>query len=224
MSAPTRAFCTTTVNDIEHIESQSLYGEGVIRIYFQPNAKIQEATAQVTAISQTSLRQMPPGIQPPLILRYSASTVPILQLSLGSNTLPEQQLFDITNNFLRNDLANVQGAMLPWPYGGKQRQVMVDLEPDKLYGYGLSPQDVSTAINSQNLIVPAGTAKIGTQEYSVRLNASTDLVDQLNDLPIKSYGSSTVQDQRRGPCERQVHPADQPGPRGREEGRAGADL
>lgn len=183
---------TTTVNDIEHIESQSLYGEGVIRIYFQPNAKIQEATAQVTAISQTSLRLMPPGIQPPLILRYSASTVPILQLSLGSNTLPEQQLFDITNNFLRNDLATVQGAMLPWPYGGKMRQVMVDLEPDKLYGFGLSPQDVSTTINSQNLIVPAGTAKIGTQEYSVRLNSSTDLVDQLNDMPIKSYGSSTV--------------------------------
>ena len=183
---------STTVNDIEHIESQSLYGEGVIRIYFQPNARIPMAMAQVTAISQTSLRQMPPGIQPPLILQYSASTVPIVQLSLGSNTLPEQQLFDITNNFLRSDLATVQGAMVPWPYGGKMRQVMVDLEPDKLYGYGLSPLDISNAVNNQNLIVPAGTAKIGTQEYSVRLNASTELVDQLNDLPVKSIGSSTI--------------------------------
>ena len=183
---------STTVNDIEHIESQSLYGEGVIRIYFQPGAKIQEATAQVTAISQTSLRQMPPGIQPPLIMRYSASTVPIIQLSLGSNSLPEQQIFDITNNYIRSDLATVQGAMLPWPYGGMQRQVMVDLEPDKLYGYGLSPSDVSAAITQQNLIVPAGTAKIGTQEYSVRLNASTDVVEALNEMPIKSLGNSTI--------------------------------
>jgi multidrug efflux pump subunit AcrB len=183
---------STTVNDIEHIESQSLYGEGVVRIYFQPNAKIQEATAQVTAISQSALRQMPPGITPPLILRYSASTVPIIQLSLGSNSLPEQQLFDITNNFIRNDLATVQGAMAPWPYGGKQRQVMVDLEPDKLYGLGVSPQDVSATINNQNLIVPAGTAKIGTQEYSVRLNSSTNLVEDLNEMPIKSFGNSTV--------------------------------
>ncbi|MDB5302704.1 MAG: Cobalt-zinc-cadmium resistance protein CzcA, partial [Phycisphaerales bacterium] len=183
---------STTVNDIEHIESQSLYGEGVVRIYFQPGAKIQEATAQVTAISQSALRQMPPGITPPLILRYSASTVPIIQLSLGSNSLPEQQLFDITNNFIRSDLATVQGAMAPWPYGGKQRQVMVDLEPDKLFGLGVSPGDVSATINNQNLIVPAGTAKIGTQEYSVRLNSSTNVVEDLNEMPIKSIGNSTV--------------------------------
>ena len=127
--------CTTTVNDIEHIESQSVLGEGIIRIYFQPGARIEEAEAQVTAISQTALRQMPPGISPPLIMKYSASTVPIMWLSLGSNTLPEQTLFDITNQFLRNDLATVQGAMIPWPYGGKQKQVMVDLEPDALYGH-----------------------------------------------------------------------------------------
>ena len=184
--------CTTTVNDIEHIESQSILGEAVVRIYFQPGAKIEEAEAQVAAVSQTALKQMPPGITPPLIMRYSASTVPIIWLSLGSNTLPEQQLFDITNNFLRNDLATVQGAMLPWPYGGKQRQVMVDLEPDKLYGYGLSASSVSQAINNQNLILPAGTAKIGTQEYTVHLNSSTDVVSALNELPIKSYGSSTV--------------------------------
>src|ERR1700761_7940289 len=117
---------STTVNDIEHIESQSINGEGIVRIYFQPNVKIAEAEAQVVAISQTALKQLPPGVTPPLILRYSASTVPILQLSLGSNTLSEQQLFDITNQYLRNDLATVQGAMLPWPYGGKQRQIMVD--------------------------------------------------------------------------------------------------
>src|SRR5947209_10326908 len=184
--------CTTTVNDIEHIESQSILGEGVVRIYFQPGAKIEEAESQVTAVSQTALKQMPPGITPPLIMRYSASTVPILWLSLGSNTLPEQQLFDITNNFLRSDLATVQGAMLPWPYGGKQRQVMVDLEPDKLYGYGLSAADISQAINQQNLILPAGTAKIGTHEYTVHLNSSTDVVEGLNELPVKSMGSATV--------------------------------
>src|SRR5580765_5402604 len=140
---------TTTVNDIEHIESQSINGEAVIRIFFQPGAKIAEA--QVAATSQTALRMMPPGTQPPLIMRYSASTVPILQLSLGSETLPEQQLFDICNNFLRSELATVQGAMMPWPYGGKQRQVMVDLEPDKLFALGISPADVSGAINNQSL-------------------------------------------------------------------------
>jgi multidrug efflux pump subunit AcrB len=183
---------TTTVNDIEHIESQSINGEGVVRIYFQPGAKIAEAEAQVTAVSQTSLKSMPPGIQPPLILRYSASTVPILQLSLGSATLPEQQLFDITNNFLRPELATVQGAMLPWPYGGKQRQVMVDLDPDRLLGFGLSAGDVSNTINNQNLIIPSGTAKMGMQEYPVHLNNSTDAIDELNDLPIRTVNGSTV--------------------------------
>jgi multidrug efflux pump subunit AcrB len=183
---------TTTVNDIEHIESQSLYGEGVVRIYFQPGAKIAEAEAQVDSISQTALHSMPPGIQPPLMLRYSASTVPILWLSLGSNTLPEQQLFDITNNFLRNELATVQGAMLPWPYGGKQRQIMVDLEPDKLFGFGLSATDVANAINGQNLIVPSGTVKIGKQEYPVLLNSSPTTVLGLNDLPIKTVNGATL--------------------------------
>ena len=144
-------------------------------------------------MSQTAPRQMPPGITPPLDHALcAASTVPILWLSLGSNTLPEQSLFDVSNNYMRNDLATVQGAMAPWPYGGKQKQVMVDLEPDKLYGFGLSAGDVSNALNRQNLILPAGTAKIGTQEYTVHLNASTDLISQLNDLPIKSVGSSTV--------------------------------
>ncbi len=183
---------TTTVNDVEHIESQSLNGEGVVRIYFQPGARIEEAEAQVAAVSQTALHQMPPGIQPPLIMRYSASTVPILWLSLGSNTLAEQQLFDITNNFIRNDLATVQGAMLPWPYGGKQREIMVDLDPHKLYGFGLSAADVSKAINDQNLILPAGSARIGTHEYYVRINSSPTAVDQFNDLPIKTVNGSTI--------------------------------
>src|SRR2546423_14929959 len=185
-------FLTTTVNDIEHIESQSLNGVAVIRIYFQPGAKIEEAEAQVTAPGQAAVRIMPPGTNPPLILRYSASTVPILQLSMGSNTLPEQQLFDISANFLRTELATVQGAMIPWPYGGKQRYIVVDLDPDKLYGYGLSAADVSQAINLQNLILPSGTAKIGTQEYYVRLNSSPEVVDAINDLPVKTVNGTVV--------------------------------
>src|SRR5678816_3235105 len=185
-------FLTTTVNDIEHIESQSLNGVAVIRIYFQPGAKIEEAEAQVTATGQAAVRIMPPGTNPPLILRYSASTVPSLQLSMGSNTLPEQQLFDISANFLRTELATVQGAMIPWPYGGKQRFIVVDLEPDKLYGYGLSAADVSQAINLQNLILPSGTAKIGTQEYYVRLNSSPEVVDAINDLPVKTVNGTVV--------------------------------
>src|SRR3954463_11628844 len=185
-------FLTTTVNDIEHIESQSLNGVAVIRIYFQPGAKIEEAEAQVTATGQAAIRIMPPGTNPPLILRYSASTVPILQLSMGSNTLPEQQLFDISANFLRTELATVQGAMIPWPYGGKQRYIVVDLDPDKLYGYGLSAADVNQAINLQNLILPSGTAKIGTQEYYVRLNSSPEVVDAINDLPVKTVNGTVV--------------------------------
>src|SRR5947208_1394495 len=185
-------FLTTTVNDIQHPESQSLSGVAVIRIYFQPGAKIEEAEAQLTATGQAAVRIMPPGTNPPLILRYSASTVPILQLSMGSNTLPEQQLFDISANFLRTELATVQGAMIPWPYGGKQRYIVVDLDPEKLYGYGLSAADVSQAINLQNLILPSGTAKIGTQEYYVRLNSSPEVVDAINDLPVKTVNGTVV--------------------------------
>src|SRR5947209_10835338 len=183
---------TTTVNDIEHIESQALNGVSVTRVYFQPGAKIEESTAQVTAISQTALRMMPPGSQPPLILRYSASTVPILQLSVGSNTLPEQALFDISANSIRTELAMVPGVMIPWPYGGKQRYIVADLEPDKLYAYGLSATDVSQAISQQNLILPSGTAKMGGQEYYVRLNSSPELVTAINDLPVKTINGVTV--------------------------------
>jgi multidrug efflux pump subunit AcrB len=183
---------TTTVNDVEHIESQSLNGIAVVKVYFQPGANIAEATAQVSAISQTALRSMPPGTQPPLIIQYSASNVPILQLSLGSDTLPEQDLFDQGNQFIRAGLAVVRGAEVPYPYGGKQKQIMVDLDPEKLYSFGISPTDVSNAIVAQNLVLPAGTSKIGDQEYPVRLNSSTSTVDALNDLPIKTVNGTTV--------------------------------
>src|SRR3954470_11626780 len=192
MVRPFEGFLTTTVNDIEHIESQSLNGVAVIRVYFQPGAKIEEAEAQITSAGQTGIRQVPPGTTPPTILRYSASTVPILQLSMASNTLPEQKLFDISAQFLRTELATVQGAMIPWPYGGKQRQIMVDLEPDKLYSFGLSAADVSTAINLQNLILPSGTAKMGSNEYYVRLNSSPEVVEAINDLPIKTVNGTTI--------------------------------
>jgi multidrug efflux pump subunit AcrB len=183
---------TTTVDDIEHIESQSLTGIGIIKIYFQKNANVDTATAQVTAIAQTAIRQMPQGTQPPLIIKYSASDVPVLQLSIGSKTLPEQDLFDLTVNSLRKDLVTVPGVEIPYPYGGKQRQVMVDLDPEKLYAYGVSPSDVSAAINNQSLILPAGTAKIGKQEYSVRLNSTPEAVAALNDLPIKTVNGTTI--------------------------------
>jgi multidrug efflux pump subunit AcrB len=189
---PFERILTTTVNDIEHIESISLYGVGVIKIFFQKNAQISQASAQVTAISQTATRIMPPGAQPPLILQYSASDVPILQLGLSSKSLPEQSLFDLTFNGLRPHLVNIPGIQIPYPYGGKIRAVVVDLDPDKLYAYGISPSDVSNAFNAQNPILPAGTAKIGPQEYQVRLNSSADVVSIMNDMPIKSVNGRTI--------------------------------
>src|SRR6266849_8848586 len=152
---------TASVNGIEHIESQSLTGVGVIRIYFRPWASIAEAEAQVTATCQTLLKIMPPGITPPYIVRYSATSVPVVQISVSSDTLTEQQIFDYCQNFIIQRLGTVQGARVPQPWGGKQRQVMVDLDLESLYAQGLSPNDVSTAIGNQNLIIPAGTAKIG---------------------------------------------------------------
>jgi multidrug efflux pump subunit AcrB len=183
---------TTTVNDIEHIESQTLTGIAVIKIFFQPGAKIEAATAQVTAISQTVLRQAPPGTTPPFIIRYSASNVPILQLALESDSLSEQQLFDYGTNFIRADIATINGAQLPWPYGGKQRQIMVDIDPARLYGWGLSPRDVNAAISAQNVIVPTGTAKIGLNEYPVSLNSSPELLDEIAAIPIKVVRGTPV--------------------------------
>lgn len=183
---------TTTVNDIEHIESQSLNGVAVIRVFFHPGAKIEAATAQITAMSQSIVRVLPPGTTPPMIIRYNVSNVPILQASVSSDSLTEQQLYDYSQNFIRTQLATVQGASVPVPYGGKPRQIMVDIDGPALYAKGLSATDVSQAINAQNLVLPAGTAKLGTREYNVRLNSSPDSVAALNDLPIKQVGNTTV--------------------------------
>jgi multidrug efflux pump subunit AcrB len=183
---------TTTVNDIEHIESQSYNGVSVIKVFFHEGAKVEAGVAQVTSIAQTLLRIMPPGTTPPLILQYSASNVPILQLGLTSKTLSEQDLYDLGLNFIRTQLATVQGAQVPLPYGGKSRQVMVDIDPQKLFGKGLSPADVSSALNAQNVILPAGTQKIGDREYNVRLNSSPELLQTLNDLPIKQVNNAMV--------------------------------
>src|SRR5438034_3268367 len=183
---------TTTVNDIEHIESQSMFGVGVIKVFFHPHANIAAAVAQLTAISQTILRVLPPGTQPPLIVQYSASNVPIVQIAASSETLTEAQLYDYGYNFIRTQLATVQGAQVPLPYGGKPRQIMVDIDPAKLYGKGLSPTDVSNAINVQNVILPAGTQKIGDREYNVRLNSSPEVLQVLNDLPIKQVNGAVV--------------------------------
>src|SRR5438105_9094803 len=176
---------TAAVNDIEHIESQSIDGVGVIRIYFQPGAKVAEAEAQVTATSQTLLKLMPPGITPPYIVRYSATSVPIVQIAVSSDTLTEQQILDYCQNFIIQQLGTVQGARVPQPWGGKQRQIMVDLDLDAMYARGVSPNDVATAIGNQNLILPAGTAKIGATEYNVKLNSSPDLLAAFNDIPVK---------------------------------------
>ena len=182
---------TTLVNDVEHIESQSLNGTSIIKIYFQPGANIQTALAQTTATVQTILFTLPPGITPPLVAIYSASTVPVIQIGLTSDTFSEQQLFDFGNNFIRTQLATVQGAALPFPYGGKQRLVSVDLDSTALQAKGLSPVDIVAAINSQNLILPAGTVKLGTIEYIVEMNGSPLTIEGLNDLPIKTVNGAT---------------------------------
>jgi multidrug efflux pump subunit AcrB len=183
---------TTTVNDIEHVESQSLRGIAVVKVFFQPGANIELAVAQVTASAQSQLRQLPPGTQPPFILTYNASTVPVVQLALSGKGLSEQQLFDIAVNFLRTQLASVNGAQIPYPYGGKQPQIQVDLIPEAMQARHLSPSDVVSAISLQNLILPGGTQKIGGTEYDVDLNASPKTVEELNDLPIKSLGADTI--------------------------------
>src|SRR6185312_11190866 len=152
---------TTTVNDIEHMESQSYSGVAIIKVFFQPNVKPEMALAQISSICQTLLRVLPPGTTPPFLIKYDASSVPILQLGLSGQGLSEQQLYDLGLNFVRTQLATVQGASIPLPYGCKQRQIMVDLDPAQLYARHLSPQDVSAALNQQNLILPTGTAKIG---------------------------------------------------------------
>src|SRR5678809_1663349 len=183
---------TSNVNDIEHIESQAYNGYAVIKIYFHPNVKIDMAVAQTTATMQTSLRQMPPGMFPANVLKYDAASVPILQLGLSSKTLREQEIFDIGNNFIRTPLGTVQGASVSYPLGGKQRAVMVDRNLDELYAKQLSPIDVSNALNLQNLILPAGTAKFSGTEYPVRLNSSPSVLADFNNLPIKTVNGATI--------------------------------
>jgi multidrug efflux pump subunit AcrB len=183
---------TTLVNDVEHIESQSLNGIAVIKIYFHPSAPIQTALAQTTAISQTFLRSLPPGTTPPLVIIYSASTVPVIQLGLTSDTLRENEIFDFANTFIRTQLATVQGAALPFPYGGKPRVIAVDIDSAALQAKGLAAVDVVNAISAQNLILPTGTVKLGSLEYDVELNGSPQSVGELNDLPIRTTGGTTV--------------------------------
>src|SRR5581483_11375081 len=183
---------TTTVDDIEHIESQSLNGKAVVKVFFQPNANIPKAIAQVTSISQTQIRQLPPGTTPPLVITYNASTVPIIQLALSGQGLSEQQLFDLGVNFIRTRLVTVPGTAVPWPYGGKQRQVEVDLNTAQLQARGLSPSDVVNAISAQNIILPAGTSKINDVQYDVDLNSTPQTVAELNNLPIRSAGTTTT--------------------------------
>jgi multidrug efflux pump subunit AcrB len=183
---------TSNVNDIEHIESQAYNGYAVVRIYFHPNVKVDMAVAQVTATMQSGLRQMPPGMFPANVLKYDAASVPILQLGLSSKTLREQEIFDLGNNFIRTPLGTVQGASVSYPFGGKTRAVMVDLNLDELYAKQLSPIDVSNALNLQNLILPAGTAKMAETEYLIRVNSSPVLLDELNNLPIKTVNGATV--------------------------------
>jgi len=183
---------TITVNDIEHQESTSVTGKAIIKIFFRPGVNISMAMTQVTGMSQTILRGLPPGTTPPLVITYSASTTPVVQLGLSSKTLAENQLFDLGNNFLRTQLVTVQGAATPYPYGGKIRQVQVDLDPVKLQTYGLAPADIVNAISAQNLILPAGTAKIGPTEYSVEMNGDPATIAALNDLPVKTINSSTL--------------------------------
>jgi multidrug efflux pump subunit AcrB len=183
---------TTSVNDMEHTESQTVNGRSIIKIFFHPNVKIEMAVAQVTAQGASAVRQMPPGTTPPFILVYNASSVPILQLALSGKGLAEQQLFDFATNNIRTSLATVKGAAIPYPYGGKQRQVMIDIRPDLLQSKGVSPADVVNAVSLQNLILPSGTSKIGQFEYDVDLNSSPPRVAELNDLPIKALNNTTV--------------------------------
>jgi multidrug efflux pump subunit AcrB len=192
MTTPFQRALTTTVNDIEHIVANSYNGVGIVKIFFQPNVDIRTANAQVTAISQTMIKQMPPGSTPPLILNYSASTVPIIQVALSGEGLTEQNLADIGINQLRTPLVTVPGAAIPYPYGGKQRQVQIDLNPSALQSRGLSAQDVANALSAQNLITPVGTQKIGGFEYVIQLNNSPIKMEDLGGLPIKAVNGAMV--------------------------------
>ena len=184
---------TSNVNDIEHIESQCYTNIAVVRIYFHPNVQVDMAVAQVTAQMTSAIRQMPPGMFPGNVLKFDAASVPVMQLGLSSQTLREQDIFDIANNFIRTPLGTVQGASVSYPFGGKSRNIMVDLNLDELYAKQLAPIDVSNALTQQNLILPAGTAKLAETEYQIKVNSSPLVLDELNHLPIKTVNGATVQ-------------------------------
>jgi len=183
---------TTVVNDIEHTESQSLTGIVVIKVFLQPGASVDSAIASITAASQVAVRQMPPGTTPPLIIRYSASNVPIIQAALESETMTEQQLFDLGFNFLRADFSTIPGVQIPYPYGGKQRQIEIDIDPQRLYAWGLSPRDVNTAIGLQNVVLPSGSAKIGASEFPVIMNSSPELLEEIGAIPLRTVNGRTI--------------------------------
>src|SRR2546425_10898480 len=183
---------TTLVSNIEHIESQSYNGVAVVKVFLQPSANVDGAISEVIAEAQVGLKQFPPGITPPLVLSYDASSVPILQLGLSGKGMSEQQLNDLGVNFIRPQLATVQGASVPIPYGGKVRQIMVDIDSQKLLAKGLSPLDVVNAVNTQNVVLPSGTAKIGSTEYNVGLNGNPLTVEELNDIPVRVVDGGTV--------------------------------
>jgi multidrug efflux pump subunit AcrB len=183
---------TTSVNDIEHMESQSLPGLSIIKVFFHPQAKVEAAVAQLAAASQAVLHSLPTGMTPPSILRYNASSVPILQMSISSDTMSESSLYDYGSNFIRTQMATVQGASFPLPYGGRPRQIMVDVDLKSLYAQGLSANDVVNAVNAQSLIIPSGIAKIGPNEFVVHLNSLPPSADTFNSLPIKQTNGTTV--------------------------------
>ncbi|MBX9685699.1 MAG: efflux RND transporter permease subunit, partial [Candidatus Obscuribacterales bacterium] len=188
----TETWLTSTVNGIERMESMSLSGMSVIKVYLHKGSDIGEAVATVTAVGNAVLDYLPPGITPPFVTVSSATDVPVIQLQIGSKTLSEAELFDIANNFVRNQLATIQGATIPFPYGGKYRQVMIDLNPSALVATGLSANDVVQVVNSQSIIAPSGTAKMGTYEYIMTLNNIPKVLDHLNNIPLKSYKGAVV--------------------------------
>jgi CzcA family heavy metal efflux pump len=192
IAPPTERSLTTTVSDIEHIESVSLSGVSVIKIFFQPTANIQTAISQVVAIAQSQVRQLPPGTTPPLIIKYSASSIPVIQLALSSPTLPENSVYDAATNQLRPQLVTIPGVAIPAPYGGKARLISVDLDIQALQARGLAPSDVVNAVNAQNLILPSGSAKFGPTEYDVKMNGSPDAISGLNDLPVRTAAGTTI--------------------------------
>ncbi len=192
VTSPFERVLTTTVNDVEHIEANSIQGFGIVKIFFQPNVDIRTANAQVTAVAQTMLRQLPQGTTPPLILNYNASTVPIIQLALSGKGLTEQNLADLGLNIIRPQLTSVAGAAIPYPFGGKTRQVQIDIDPPALQARGLSAQDVANALAAQNLITPVGTQKIGKYEYTLQLNNAPSDIAELGNLPVKSVDGATV--------------------------------